>query len=121
MHDLCARATSDGNANAGLLSESRKIVLMCLNPKLCDLAKKEISDEARGLLVKGWFKPLTKVVLSSISKKGEDEGDRSEVEDRVVPKDKGKYLQDVSVGIYYHQNIERELDPEDIKCLAAES
>ncbi|KAJ1191577.1 hypothetical protein NDU88_000893 [Pleurodeles waltl] len=50
-----------GNANAGLLTERRKMVLMRVNPKLSDSAGKESSEEARGLLFRdGMVKALTK-------------------------------------------------------------
>ncbi|KAJ1186290.1 hypothetical protein NDU88_003073 [Pleurodeles waltl] len=39
-----------GNADAGLMVERRKTVLMRINPKLADLASKESSEEAQGLL-----------------------------------------------------------------------
>ncbi|KAJ1140652.1 hypothetical protein NDU88_007001 [Pleurodeles waltl] len=60
----CQRAIGFlGNANAGLLAESRRMVLMRINPMLSDLAGKETSEEARGLLFgDGMVKALTKYV-----------------------------------------------------------
>ncbi|KAJ1138178.1 hypothetical protein NDU88_004569 [Pleurodeles waltl] len=52
-----------GNANTGLLAERRKTVLMRINSKLPDLANKESSDEAWGLLFgDDMVKALTKFV-----------------------------------------------------------
>ncbi|KAJ1210710.1 hypothetical protein NDU88_006072 [Pleurodeles waltl] len=57
-----------GNANAGLLTERRKMVLMHINPKLADLASKESLEEARGLLFgDGMGKALTMYVRTFTS------------------------------------------------------
>ncbi|KAJ1160158.1 hypothetical protein NDU88_000660 [Pleurodeles waltl] len=51
LHGLRQRAICFvRNANAGLLAERRKTVLWGINPKLLDMANKESSEEARGLL-----------------------------------------------------------------------
>ncbi|KAJ1127084.1 hypothetical protein NDU88_005490 [Pleurodeles waltl] len=52
-----------GNDDAGLLAERRKTVLMCISPKLSELANKESPEEACGLLFgEGMIKSLTKYV-----------------------------------------------------------
>ncbi|KAJ1208000.1 hypothetical protein NDU88_003390 [Pleurodeles waltl] len=69
LRGWCQRAICFiGNANAGLLAERRKTILMCINPKLSDLASKESSEEACGLLFgDGMVKPLTKYVRTFTS------------------------------------------------------
>ncbi|KAJ1132471.1 hypothetical protein NDU88_010780 [Pleurodeles waltl] len=69
LRGWCQRAICFfGYGNAGLLAERRKTVLMRVNPKLSDLASKESSEEARGLLFRdGMVKALSKYVRTFTS------------------------------------------------------
>lgn len=52
-----------GNANAGLLQERRKAILIKINPKLGDMAPKEGSEDTKGLLFgEGLVKGIGKYV-----------------------------------------------------------